>query len=307
MSQLRHCPVCGASLPENRLGGICPACAWKSLWGGDEEAGTEPPAPGSGLLMRVAGHEVISEIARGGMGIVYRARQLEPRREVALKMLQPQQLGSKEMRERFHLEARAVASLAPPAILPVYEVGDHDGLPFFSMKLAGGGSLAARRDEVRGQFRRIAELLAGLADAVQFAHARGILHRDLKPGNTLFDDSGRPYVSDFALAKFVTDFDGDSPALTRTINLLGTPQYLAPEIVSGTAPATTAADIYGLGAILYELLAGRPPFEADSITSLLKTIVEEEPKRFSRLDSTGRGRPQAASTVPPPHPRPLPP
>src|SRR5260370_12578268 len=103
MSQQRHCPVCGASLPENRLEGFCPACAWKSLWGVDEESGAEPAAAGPECLMRVAGHEVICEIARGGMGIVYRARQLEPRREVALKMLPPQQLGSREIRERFHV------------------------------------------------------------------------------------------------------------------------------------------------------------------------------------------------------------
>ncbi|MBI5388572.1 MAG: protein kinase [Verrucomicrobia bacterium] len=242
-------------------------------------------------LLPIPGHTVLEEIARGGMGIVYRARQLDPHRTVALKMLLPAQTASAEMRERFRLETRAIASLEHEAILPVYQVGEHQGLPYFTMKFASGGTLAARRDQYRGQFRRMAELMVQLADAVQFAHERGVIHRDLKPGNILFDEAGRPYVSDFGLAKFMGTDDG----LTRSIHLLGTPHYLAPEVAARCARfATTASDIYSLGAILYELLSGRPPFAAESVPALLKQIAEEQPMPPSAAASECQGvRPEA--------------
>lgn len=265
-----NCPVCGAVLTGNRLVGLCPACTWKSLAEPQEEAQQTRSA---GLMMRVPGYEVVEEIARGGMGIVYRARQIDPPRTVALKMLLPYQLGSNEMAERFRLEVRALTELEHSAILPVYQVGEHEGLPFFTMKLATGGTLAQRKAEYAGQWRRIAELLATLAEAVHFAHEHGVLHRDLKPGNVLFDDVGRPYVSDFGLAKLAgTDSD-----LTRSVDFLGTPHYVAPEVAMRSARhATTASDLYSLGAILYELLAQRPPFEAEGVPALLKRIAEEE-------------------------------
>jgi len=134
------------------------------------ESDTENANVDSQSLLQIPGHLVIQELARGGMGIVYRARQLEPEREVALKMLLPHQLGSAEMRERFRLEIRAIAALDHPAILPVFHVGQKDGLPFFTMKLAAGGTLAQRREQYGGDWRAIAELMATLADAVQFAH-----------------------------------------------------------------------------------------------------------------------------------------
>jgi serine/threonine protein kinase len=238
------------------------------------------PSPSAGApLMRVSGYDLLEEIARGGMGIVYRARQLDPRRTVALKMLLPHQLGSPEMAERFRLEVRALTELEHPAILPVHQMGEHDGLPFFTMKLATGGTLAQRKAQLAGDWRSIAELMAILGDAVQFAHERGVLHRDLKPGNILFDDQGRPYVSDFGLAKLVSD-DSD---LTRSVDFLGTPHYVAPEVAIRSArQATTASDIYSLGAIFYELLTGHPPFEAESVVALLKKIAEEEPVPPSR-------------------------
>ena len=226
--------------------------------------------------MRIPGYEITEEIARGGMGIVYRARQVDPARTVALKMLLPHQLGSGEMAERFRLEVRALTELEHPAILPVYQVGEHDRLPFFTMKLATGGTLAQRKSEYTGQWRKIAELLATLADAVHFAHEHGVLHRDLKPGNVLFDDACRPYVSDFGLAKLV----GADSDLTRSVDFLGTPHYVAPEVAMRSArQATTASDIYSLGAILYELLAQRPPFDAEGVPALLKKIAEQEPAR----------------------------
>jgi len=266
-----------------RLDGLCPLCAWSGVTEPNVEEAEAIPAPSEASLLAIPGHEVIEEIARGGMGIVYRARQLGPDRIVALKMLLPHQTASAEMRARFRLESQAIASLEHAAILPVYQVGEHHGLPYFTMKFAAGGTLATRREQYHGQYRRIAELMIRLAEGVQFAHEHGVLHRDLKLGNILFDEAGRPYVSDFGLAKFA---DADD-ALTRSIHLLGTPQYLAPEVVAGCArSATTASDIYSLGVMLYHLLAGRPPFEADGVAALLRRIAEEEPPRPSAVTTS---------------------
>src|SRR5258706_15137102 len=172
------CPNCGAALPRtpSGLAGLCPACMWKDLCE-PEEAAVASSRRGAG--MQLPGYEIVQEIARGGMGIVYRPRQLDPSRAVALKMLLPHQLASAGMAERFRLEVRALSELEHPAILPVYLMGEQDGLPFFTMKLATGGTLAQRRAQYAGHWRAIAELVAGLADAVQFAHERGVLHRAL--------------------------------------------------------------------------------------------------------------------------------
>jgi eukaryotic-like serine/threonine-protein kinase len=283
MKERQSCPACGAILPADRLSGLCPACTWHGLFVSDEDE-TAPPAPNAAgaPLMRLAGYELLEEIARGGMGIVYRARQLEPRRIVALKMLLPHQLGSPEMAARFRLEVRALSELEHPAILPVYQMGEQDGLPFFAMKLATGGTLAQRKERYCGKWRTIAELVRSLAEGVQFAHERGVLHRDLKPGNILFDDQDRAYISDFGLAK-VASAETD---LTRSVDFLGTPHYVAPEVATRSArQATISSDIYSLGAILYELLAGGPPFEAESVPALLKKIVEEEPILKSKVQS----------------------
>jgi serine/threonine protein kinase/WD40 repeat protein len=240
----------------------------------DDESAPTLPNAGGAPLMRLAGYELIEEIARGGMGIVYRARQLEPRRTVALKMLLPHQLGSAEMAARFRLEVRALSELEHPAILPVYQMGEQDGLPFFAMKLATGGTLAQRKERYCGNWRAIAELVRSLAEGVQFAHEHGVLHRDLKPGNILFDDQDRAYISDFGLAK-VASAETD---LTRSVDFLGTPHYVAPEVATRSArQATISSDIYSLGAILYELLAGGPPFDAEGLPALLKKITDEEP------------------------------
>ena len=258
---------------------------WKGLsdFGEEEDFPAAAPSPTRQPLLRLPGYELLEEIARGGMGIVYRARQLDPRRTVALKMLLPHQLGSPEMAERFRLEVRTLTELEHPAILPVHHTGEHQGMPFFTMKLATGGTLAQRKAQLAGRWRAIAELMATLADAVQFAHERGVLHRDLKPGNILFDDQDRPYISDFGLAKLATaDHD-----LTRSVDFLGTPHYIAPEVAATSArSATTASDRYSLGAMLYELLCGHPPFEAETAVALLKKIVEEEPAAPSKSRSS---------------------
>ncbi len=280
----RHCPECQSPMESAALDGLCPRCLAGLLFdpGPPPEAGLEvtvgvltvAPMSTRGVLLEVPGYEVTKELARGGMGIVYRATQLEPRREVALKMLLPHQLEAEEFHERFLLEARAIARLEHPHILPVYQVGEHDGIPFFTMKLAAGGSLAERRSRYRRCWRDTVQLVATLADAVQYAHQRGVLHRDLKPGNVLFDDAGRPYVSDFGLAKFN---DASMPE-EEPGQVVGTPRYVAPEVAGqGAEGATVAADIYGLGVILYELLAQKPPFNALSQVALLRMVEHAPP------------------------------
>jgi eukaryotic-like serine/threonine-protein kinase len=226
-----------------------------------------------GLLGELGGHELIEEIARGGMGVVYRARQIEPERVVALKAILGGWLSSPEARERFRNEARAMASLEHPAILPVYQFGEEDGVPFFTMKLADEGTLAERIGGFANEWRSIAELIITVSGAVQFAHERGILHRDLKPGNILFDHEGKAYVSDFGMAKLLDD-DSD---ITRSAALLGTPHYLAPEVAARSSVATTASDVWSLGVVLYELLAQAKPFDAPSIPALLREVTEKAP------------------------------
>lgn len=229
-------------------------------------------------LFYIPGHEVREEIARGGMGIVYRARQHDPERDVALKMLLPG--GSTPvLRERFRMEARAMAELDHPGVLPLYQFGEHGGTPWFTMKLATGGTLAERLHSSDGSRAfspaAAAGLMAQIAEAVAYAHQRGVLHRDLKPGNILFDADGRACVADFGLAKL----DSQSAAgLTHSRAMLGTPHYLAPELAAKFgASATVATDVYALGAILYEMLSGRPPFQSETLAGLLRSIAEDEP------------------------------
>jgi serine/threonine protein kinase len=272
------CHDCGSTLSEHDPlgGGLCDACLWRGL--------SEPPADGeSPYRDLVPGHEIIEELGRGGMGVVYRARQQSPAREVALKMLLPLDSGHFELRERFRQEARTLAELEHPAILPLYQVGEADGVPYFTMKLAAGGTLA-RRLAVGGAFsaRRAAELVAVLAEALQYAHTRGVIHRDLKPGNVLFDDAGRPYLADFGLAKL----EDALVSFSRSAGVLGTPAYLAPEIAaSGARAATTSSDIYSLGAVLYEVLTGRPPFAVEGLAALLVKIAEESPPTPTSLNA----------------------
>ena len=249
----RRCPVCHARLAGEPEREWCPRCAIAAVCERDPGTGDDRQ-----VLFEVEGHAVLSELGRGAAGIVYRARQEHPAREVALKMLRPHEAGSAESRARFLLEAATVAKLDHPAILPVWSVGEHDGLPYFTMKFCAAGSLAERRAAYRGKWRATAELVATLADAVDYAHVRGVLHRDLKPGNILFDERECPFVSDFGLAK-AAEAAGERP-LTQPLLVMGTPGYLAPEVLAGgMAAATTAADVYALGAMLRELLTGAPP------------------------------------------------
>jgi serine/threonine-protein kinase len=234
-------------------------------------------------LHHLGDYELLEEIGRGGMGVVFRARQRRLNRIVALKMILGGQLASVTEIQRFRLEAEAVANLDHPHIVPVYEVGEHRGNWYFSMKWIDGGSLADRLDRYHNDHRAAARLLVTIARAMHHAHQRGIRHRDLKPSNILLDAEGRPYVTDFGLAQR----DQGLMELTVSGAILGSPSYMAPEQASGRRGSiTTAADIYGLGTILYALLTGRPPFRADTALETIRQVQERAPERPRALNST---------------------
>jgi len=247
--------------------------------GGDTN-GDREPAPGTHVRY-FGDYELIEELGRGGMGVVYKARQISLNRPVALKMIRSAALASEDELRRFQNEAEAVATLDHPHIVPILEVGNHDGQRYFSMKLIGGSSLDKKLADYIANPRASARLLKQAAEAVHHAHQRGILHRDLKPANILLDEHGEPYVTDFGLAKRVV---GDSE-LTHSGAIVGTPAYMAPEQASGRRGAvTTSSDVYSLGAILYALLTGRAPFKGDSIDETLEQVRSASPAPPSKLN-----------------------
>ncbi len=244
--------------------------------GGTARTATEaaPPLPLAGRIRYFGDYELMEVLGRGGMGVVYRAQQLSLGRPVALKMVLAGPLASPAERHRFRLEAEAAAGLDHPNIVPIYEVGEHEGYPYFSMKLIEGGSLADRPAERAVEPRVAAALVQKVARAVHYAHLRGVLHRDLKPANVLLDDRGEPHVADFGLAKVV---GVAGPTLTGEV--LGTPAYMAPEqAVRSKSGVTTASDVYGLGAILYHALTGSPPFRDPSPLEVLRQVRECAPE-----------------------------
>jgi WD40 repeat protein len=227
-------------------------------------------------------YEIERELARGGMGVVFLARQISLNRRVALKMILAGQLADDTDVKRFYTEAEAAANLDHPGIVPIYEVGQHDGQHYFSMGFVDGQSLAQRLAAGPLPPREAAELMARVADAIEYAHSRGVIHRDLKPGNILLDRDGHPRVTDFGLAKKV---EGDS-ALTASGQIMGTPNYMPPEQAGGNrGEVGPAADVYALGATLYALVTGRPPFQAATAMDTVLQVIGEEPVPPRRLNA----------------------
>jgi TolB-like protein/tRNA A-37 threonylcarbamoyl transferase component Bud32/Tfp pilus assembly protein PilF len=282
---LASCRRCGAT---TRLGnGLCLSCTLREGLDGDREASRESfeailaEDEVQDMHWRVGNYEILEEIGRGGMGVIYRARQRHSRRIVALKRMVSYQADSRETQERFRREAEAAASLDHPNILPIYEIGQgEDGLPFFSMKYAAGGSLQQAGTALSTDPRECVRLMVKVARAVQYAHEQGILHRDLKPGNILLDAHGTPFVTDFGLAKWL----GANTDLTRTLTIFGTPGYIAPEQAkTPAAKLTPAADVYSLGAILFDLFTGRPPFFGEHALAVIQQASEKAAPKLRSL------------------------
>jgi len=280
------CAKCGATTQLES--GICVSCLLREgLEGGVSKADfesvmAEVEVPDT--QWHLGNYEILDEIGRGGMGVIYRARQRHSHRIVAVKRVLSYQADSHETLERFRREADAVASLDHPNILPIYDVSEsEDGLPFFSMKFATGGSLRDAGPSLRSEPRKCVHLMAKVAHAIEYAHGKGILHRDLKPGNILLDGRGEPLVSDFGLAKWL-DANKD---ITKSLTTFGTPGYTAPEQAEGKAASLTpAADVYSLGAILFELLTGRPPFLGSNAVAVIRQASETPAPKLRSLSQS---------------------
>jgi TolB-like protein/Tfp pilus assembly protein PilF/predicted Ser/Thr protein kinase len=233
------------------------------------------------LLGELGDYELLEEVGRGGQGIVFRARQKSLNRTVALKVITLGQWASEAHLKRFRREAEAAASLEHPGIVPIHEVGERDGQCYFSMKFIEGGQLDEVVRRTPMSIRQAAGLIAKVARTVHYAHEHGILHRDIKPGNILLDQKGEPHLTDFGLARLVET----ESTVTRTLEVLGTPSYMAPEQAAGkNTELTTATDVYGLGAVLYQLLTGHPPFAGGTTYETIKLLLDAEPRPLRQLN-----------------------
>src|SRR5438874_3594405 len=308
-SVLRVCRKCGAEIFADAPEGLCTACLFEtglgllappSVAAGDSSAvasakaddcgsveNTETSEANAALHIKKAprpaktladfgDYELLEEIGRGGQGVVYRAHQKSLNRTVALKVIGLGHWATQAHLKRFRLEAEAAASLEHPGIVPIHEVGERDGSCYFSMKFIEGGQLdeVVRREPMT--IRRAVELIAKVARIVHYAHEHRILHRDIKPGNILLDQKGEPHLTDFGLARLVET----ESTVTRTMEVLGTPSYMAPEqAVGNNAQLTSATDVYGLGAVLYQLLTGHPPFAGGTTYETIRLVLDTEPRQ----------------------------
>src|SRR5881397_3249896 len=271
------CRKCGAAIPPNSPQHSCGACLLETGLGPDEPVagGGDDPRP-MPMLMDFGDYELLEQIGRGGQGVVFRARQKSLNRIVALKVIGLGNWATKSHLKRFRLEAEAAARLEHPGIVPIHEVGERDGSCYFSMKFVEGGQLDAVVKREPMPIRHAVELIAKLARTVHHAHEHGILHRDIKPGNILLDAKGEPHLTDFGLARLVET----ESTVTRTMEVLGTPSYMAPEqAVGNDAAITSATDVYGLGAVLYQLLTGHPPFAGGTTFETVRLVLDTEPRQ----------------------------
>src|SRR6266702_1632840 len=295
---IRICRKCGAKILSDAPEGLCTRCVLKIALAMPPKASVAGVAdPGSvdklsrgevtavrdgkrgtraaELLGELGDYELLEEIGRGGQGVVFRARQKSLNRTVALKVISLGQWASKAHLKRFRLEAEAAARLEHLGIVPIHEVGERDGQCYFSMKFIEGGQLDEVTKPEPMSIRQGAELIAKVARTVHYAHEHGILHRDIKPGNILLDANSEPHLTDFGLARLVET----ESTVTRTMEVLGTPSYMAPEqAVGDNAKLTSATDVYGLGAVLYQLLTGHPPFAGGTTYETIKLLLESEPR-----------------------------
>jgi TolB-like protein/Tfp pilus assembly protein PilF len=274
----RVCENCGEKILGDAPKGLCPACVLETGLGplADETvAGIGDAGHLVGALMDFGDYELLEEIGRGGQGVVYRARQKSLNRTVALKVIGLGQWATQAHLKRFRREAEAAANLDHQCIVPIYEVGEREGSCYFSMKFIDGGQLdeVAKRTPI--STRNAAELVAKLARTVHYAHEHGILHRDIKPGNILLDAKGEPHLTDFGLARLLET----KSTVTHTMDVLGTPSYMAPEQASGhNEQLTSATDVYGLGAVFYQLLTDHPPFAGGTTYETVRLVLETEPR-----------------------------
>src|SRR5438105_1681501 len=296
---IRICRKCGAKIFSDAPEGLCPRCVLKTALAMPSEAsvaGVSDPggvdklsrgavtagpdgkkaARAAEMLGELGDYELLEEIGRGGQGVVYRARQKSLNRTVAVKVIGLGHWATEAHLKRFRREAEAAASLEHPCIVPIYEVGERDGSCYFSMKLVQGGQLdeVVRREPM--PVRRAVELIAKVARTVHYAHEHHVLHRDIKPGNILLDGKGEPHLTDFGLARLVET----ESTVTRTMEVLGTPSYMAPEqAIGNNAQLTSATDVYGLGAVFYQLLTGHPPFAGGTTYETIKLLLDTEPRQ----------------------------
>src|SRR5438552_3497900 len=295
----RICRKCGAEIFADAPEGLCTACLFETGLGllldgavaaGDDGGGAEnvkanAAAPASHskkaaradkILGDFGDYELLEEIGRGGQGVVYRARQKSLNRTVALKVIGLGHWATDAHLKRFRREAEAAASLDHSGIVPIYEVGERDGSCYFSMKVVEGGQLDAVVKREPMPIRQAVELIVKVARTVHYAHEHGILHRDIKPGNILLDQKNEPHLTDFGLARLVET----ESTVTRTMEVLGTPSYMAPEqAVGSNATVSSVTDVYGLGAVFYQLLTGQPPFAGGTTYETIKLLLDTEPRQ----------------------------